>query len=147
MGRVSGGREKAMKGKDKESGLEKRQNREVGQRQATPVFSVRGGLFCAFVSQTLGTLKDSDATSDARRKAKITLLSPKFSYFCYRQCIHRCSICPDENFTKSDTCQRIYVDASANCHVDDVSLDFASSHQYLLASRCRVCRPGMLMDG
>lgn len=38
MGRVSGGREKAMKGKDEESGLEKRQNREVGQ--ATSVFCV-----------------------------------------------------------------------------------------------------------
>lgn len=35
------GREKAMKGKDEESGLEKRQNREVGQRQATSVFCAR----------------------------------------------------------------------------------------------------------
>lgn len=40
MGRVSRVREKAMKGKDEESGLENRQNREVGQRQATSVFSV-----------------------------------------------------------------------------------------------------------
>lgn len=32
--------EKAMKGKDEESGLEKRQNREVGQRQTTSVFCV-----------------------------------------------------------------------------------------------------------
>lgn len=38
----AGRREKAMKGKDEESGLEKRQKREVGQRQATSVF---GGMF------------------------------------------------------------------------------------------------------
>lgn len=41
MERERAGEERAMKGKDEESGLEKRENREVGQRQPTSVFCVQ----------------------------------------------------------------------------------------------------------
>lgn len=41
MERKRAGDERAMKGKDEESGLEKRENKELGQRQLTLVFSAQ----------------------------------------------------------------------------------------------------------
>lgn len=147
MGRVSGGRGKAMKGKDEESGLEKRQNREVGQRQATSVF-------CVLRDVPMYSCPICCRRSQGHRAIVILLLTPcpgtmmdtlsTFYYSTYGcRCIHGCLTCPHDHFIKSDTCQRICVDASANYHVNGVSLDFTSRCKYLFACRCQGWHPGI----
>lgn len=145
MGRVSGGREKAMKGKDEESGLEKRQNREVGQRQATSVFCVQRETFpCVpvlYAADRHGTRDPANDTAYGINDGFVFHIL-LFRIWCCG-CNRRYFTCPPDRFIKSDTCQRICVDTSANYHVNGVSLDFALCCKYLFASRCQGWYPGI----
>lgn len=70
----------------------------------------------------LGMLDDSDA---ANNKGKSTHLSPTFSFTASATTSAIIDIFAP---AKSDTGQRICVSASANCHVNGASLNFASCH-------------------
>lgn len=95
--------------------------------------------------QTLtGTLGDSYTANDTMYWENDGLIFHilLFCIWCC-QCIHRYLTCPHDHFIKSDTCQRICVDTSANYHVNGVSLDFTLRCKYLFACRCQGWHPGI----
>lgn len=126
-----------MKGKDEESGLEKRQNREVGQRQATSVFCVRRDIPVHFCPKRWRRWTTAMLLMTKRAKQKSHFNSPCFLILHLLLPVQsQIFYLPRDNFIKSDTCQRICVKTSANCHVHGVGLDSPLCCQYLLASRC-----------
>lgn len=121
-----------MKGKDEESGLEKRQNREVGQRQATSVFCVRRHVPVHSCSKRWGRWMTAVLLMTPRARQKHAFIPRVFLSCIYcRQCNHRYFICHRDNFIKSDACQRICLDASANCRVNG-GLDFCIVSQVFI---------------